>query len=193
LIPRLFPILFGAMASTLAIWFAVQLGASINQDWQYAVRWTARVAFLMFLVTYSASSLFRVFPSDMTRALLRRRRYWGLGFAVAHTVHLFAFVTYMQVSGHRSDPVTLIGGGFGYVMLYAMAITSNDWAMERLDRNWKRLHSFGIQTLWLIFVVTYLGRALSPDHQLEGRIALTLAGAALALRFMPRQRRSNAR
>jgi methionine sulfoxide reductase heme-binding subunit len=187
------PIALGAIVGVLAIWFAFETGDSVNRDWQLAASWTARVGFPIFLITYSASSLHRVFPGTVTRNILRNRRYWGLGFAVTHSVHLFALITYLQVSGNPVEMATIIGGGFAYFMLYAMALTSNDWAMARLDRNWKRLHRVGIHTLWGIFVFTYFGRAISAEHQIEGRIALALAFTALALRVMPRKRSANAR
>jgi methionine sulfoxide reductase heme-binding subunit len=187
------PIALGAIVGVLAIWFAFETGDSVNRDWQLAASWTARVGFPIFLITYSASSLHRVFPGTVTRNILRNRRYWGLGFAVTHSVHLFALIIYLQVSGTPIEMATIIGGGFAYFMLYAMALTSNDWAMARLDRNWKRLHRVGIHALWGIFVFTYFGRAISADHQIEGRIALALAFTALALRVMPRKRSANAR
>lgn len=190
---RMFPILLGAIIGVAAIWLAFAAGDTPNRDWQLAASWTARAGFPIFLITYSASSLYRVFPNAATRDILRNRRYWGLGFAVTHSIHLFALILYLRVSGNIVETATIIGGGFAYVMLYAMALTSNDWAMERLDRNWKRLHNIGTHTIWFIFVFTYFGRAISPDHQIEGRIALALAFTALALRFMPRRRMINAR
>jgi DMSO/TMAO reductase YedYZ heme-binding membrane subunit len=35
-------------------------------------------------------------------------------------------------------------GGIGYVLIAMMAITSNNWSVRALGRNWKRLHTFGI-------------------------------------------------
>ena len=190
---RMLPLLIGAIVGAAAIWLAFETGDSRTHDWQLAASWTARVGFPIFLITYSASSLYRVFPGQATRAILRNRRYWGLGFAITHSVHLYALIVYLRVSGTPVETPTLIGGGFAYVMLYAMALTSNNWAMERLDRNWKRLHRIGIHSLWAVFIFTYLGRALSADHQIEGRIALALAFTALALRLMPRRRMNHAR
>ncbi len=185
---RALPILLGAILGLAAIWFGFRAGGSDANDWQLAARWTARVGFPIFLVTYSASSLYRVFPNDVTRHLLRTRRQWGLGFALAHTIHLFALITYFRVSGTPTNPVTLIGGGFGYVMLYAMALTSNDWAMAKLDLNWKRLHSLGIHTLWAIYVFSYLGRLVEPHPEAVVHVYVALALTALMLRFMPRRR-----
>jgi methionine sulfoxide reductase heme-binding subunit len=188
MISRALPILLGGLLGLAAIWFGLHVGTTETNGWQLAARWTARVGFPVFLVTYSASSLYRVFPGVVTRHLLRTRRQWGLGFALAHTIHLFALVTYLRVSGDTRPAAVLIGGGFGYVMLYAMALTSNDWAMAKLDRNWKRLHRLGIHTLWGIYVFSYLGRLVKPHPELVVHIYMALALTALMLRFMPRRR-----
>jgi methionine sulfoxide reductase heme-binding subunit len=187
-VARTLPILLGGLLGIAAIWFGLHAGVSEANGWQLAARWTARVGFPVFLVTYSASSLYRVFPNDVTRHLLRTRRQWGLGFALAHTIHLFALITYFRISGVSPNPVTLIGGGFGYVILYAMALTSNDWAMAKLDRNWKRLHRLGIHTLWGIYVFSYLGRLVKPHPEPVVHIYMALALTALMLRFMLRRR-----
>ena len=171
-----------------ALWLGLHIGGSDAEGWQLAARWTARAGFPIFLVTYAASSLFRIFPSETTRTFLRTRRQWGLGFALAHTIHLFALVTYFRVSGQTPNPVTLVGGGFGYAILYAMVLTSNDASMRLLDRNWKRLHRFGIHTLWIIYTFSYARRIMMPELRLIGATFTALALTALMLRFMPRRR-----
>ncbi|MDC6473057.1 hypothetical protein PQZ11_08350, partial [Luminiphilus sp.] len=46
---------------------------------QYSVRWAVPFIFLVIAI----SALYRLFPSDVTRWLMRNRRYIGLSFAVA--------------------------------------------------------------------------------------------------------------
>lgn len=72
--------------------------------------------------------------------------------------------------------------------MFAMAATSNDAAMRALGRNWKRLHTFGIHTLWLIFTLSYSLRLLDPDTRPEAMYGVTLCLAALALRIAARRR-----
>jgi methionine sulfoxide reductase heme-binding subunit len=185
---RALPILLGIVAGLGAICLGFRFGYSPTNDWQLAARWTARVGFPIFLLTYSASSLFRVFPNETTRTLLRTRRQWGLGFAITHSIHLFALISFTIAAGRTPSPVTLIGGGFAYVMLYAMALTSNDWSMAKLDRNWKRLHTVGIHTLWAVFTFTYVGRIMRPESQMIDTLFTSLAVTALFLRLMGRRR-----
>jgi methionine sulfoxide reductase heme-binding subunit len=180
------PIALGTFGGLFALWLGLHLGIDDTESWRLAARWTARVGFPIFLMTYSASSLYKIAPSALTRGLLRTRRQWGLGFAIAHSIHLFALVTFLRISGEVPPALTLYGGGFGYIMLYTMALTSNDRAMEMLDRNWKYLHSFGIHTLWVIYTFSYAKRLIVPDPQLIPRLFTALALGALMLRFMRR-------
>ena len=84
---------------------------------------------------------------------------------------------------------TVYGGGFGFVMLAAMAATSNDASQRRLGASWRRLHRVGLYTVWIVFAVSYMPDAL-PD---TGRAAIpTLASGllvgALLLRVWPARR-----
>ncbi|MGH7924859.1 MAG: hypothetical protein ACREQH_09760, partial [Candidatus Binatus sp.] len=44
-----------------------------------------------------------------------------------------------------------------------MAATSSDRAVRTFGRNWKRLHTFGIYHVWVIFLLIYLSSAMRPD------------------------------
>ena len=149
-------------------------------------RWTARAAFPLFLLTYAASSLFRLWPGTATRALLRHRRHWGLGFALAHSIHLVALAINLIVFDVFRPVPVLIGGGLSYGLIYLMALTSNDASMRAMGRNWKRLHIIGIHYAWIIFFQSYAGAALTsddPDKWITGTMFTGLLLAALALRI----------
>lgn len=191
---RKWPLLLGLAAGLGAVAAGFAAGPDTMTQWQLAARWTARAGFPLLIVTYLASSLVTLWPSHMTRALLRDRRWWGLGFAASHTVHLAALVTYLKLSGGSRPVPILIGGGGAYVMLYLMALTSSGAAQRALGRGWKRLHTLGIHWLWGVFAFSYLGRAFRPETMLTGASFGGIALAALALRIMAarkrRQRRS---
>lgn len=185
---RKWPMLFGLLVSLAAVVAGFIAGADRVEDWQLAARWTARVGFPVFLLTYAASSLARLWPGPLTRSLGRNRRWWGLGFAASHSVHLVALVTFLMIVPESRTLASLIPGGFGYVVIYAMALTSSDGAMRALGRNWKRLHTFGIHTIWLIFTLAYAGRIGEAATRTEGVIATALAMSALILRLAARRR-----
>lgn len=186
---RKWPTLLGLVAGLSAVAAGFAVGSDTVTQWQLAARWTARVGFPILILTYLASSLATLWPSDMSRALLRDRRWWGLGFAASHTVHLVALVVFLRLSGGTRPLPVLLGGGGAYVLLYLMAFTSSGAAQRALGANWKRLHTVGIHWLWFIFAFSYFGRMLKPETMLEGSIGFTIAMGALALRMLAVRKR----
>ncbi len=183
---RSVPLLVGAAVGIVAIALGLAVGDSPAEQANLAARWTARAALPMFLVAYLASSMLRLWPTDLTRAVMRRRRQWGLGFALAHTIHLAALANNVLVFGPSREPETLIGGGLAYAFIYVMALTSNNWSMKLLGKNWKWLHRIGIHYIWLIFAVSYAGRIANPDMWLTGVIFTPITLGALAIRLYAR-------
>ncbi len=184
--------LLGLVVGLAAVAAGLLAGADAAERAGLAARWTARAALPLFLVTFLASTLVRRWPGSATRALLRRRRQWGLGFALAHTIHLAALAVNIIVYAPGRTWQSLIGGGLAYAILYVMAITSTDGWQRRLGKWWKRLHGFGIYYLWFIFTASYAGRALGddPGKRIVGLIFGGMLVAALALRLWPRRRRT---
>lgn len=180
---RRWPMWLGLLFGLLAVLAGFATGTTNIEQWHLATRWTARVGFPLFILTYSASSLLRLVRGDLTKALVRDRRWWGLGFAACHTVHLGALVTFLILSGERRPLPVLLGGGLGYVLLYAMVFTSSDRAQRAMGRNWKRLHTVGIHWLWAIFAFSYAGRVAEGVEMPYAALALGIAIGALALRI----------
>ncbi len=183
------PIWLALAAGLVAVGLGIVMGEASAEKANLAARWTARAALPFFLIAYSASSLLRLWPNDVTRAFMRRRRQWGLGFALAHTIHLIALGTNLLVFQDFRPDVTLLGGGLAYGLIYLMALTSNNWSMRKLGKNWKRLHTIGIHYTWLIFAISYAGRLGDKDMFLTGAIftpiLLGALGIKLYVRFKP--------
>jgi|JI10StandDraft_1071094.scaffolds.fasta_scaffold128570_2 DMSO/TMAO reductase YedYZ heme-binding membrane subunit len=183
---RAFPLVLATIASFGAVALGLAVGDGIDQQWLLAARWTARVGFPVFILTYCAASLVRLWPNAMTRAMLRYRRQWGLGFALTHSVHLFALVTFLEVSGQPPKLLSVIGGGAGYALLYAMALTSNTASMRAMGIWWKRLHAVGMHWLWFVFTFSYFGRIFDPGRMAQGLTLFPICIAALGLRLWAR-------
>lgn len=173
-----------------AICLALLAGTSESEQALLAARWTARAGLPIFLVAFLASSLLRLSKNDVTRALMRRRRQWGLGFALAHSIHLCALSVNVLIFAPR-DPLSLIGGALAYAMVYVMALTSNDAAMRLLGKWWKRLHLLGIHIIWFIYTLSYAGRLANPDpgYLWTGALLTPVMLGALGLRLYARYRR----
>ncbi len=180
----IFPFASALLLSALAVGAALAIGTTASEDALLAARWTARAALPIFLLTYLASSLYRLAPNDLTRSLLRQRRQWGLAFALSHSIHLVALL--INITLYRPRPLmSLAGGALAYLFVYLMAITSTDSWQRKLGHRWKQLHSIGIHLTWAVFLVGYGSRAFhaDPAYHLEGRVFAPLLLAALAIRL----------
>jgi DMSO/TMAO reductase YedYZ heme-binding membrane subunit len=181
----LFPAVLACAALIAALSFGIWgLG---SEGFLHFTRYTARLAFLIFLIAFSAGALAQLFPSDGTRWLRRNRRYVGLSFALAHFIHLFALTGFFLSIGEAPGMVTIIGGGLAYVFVALMALTSNDWSQRTLGPVlWRRLHLAGSYYIWLIFMRSYLARLASetpPEPKIIFAITAALGFAALGLRI----------
>lgn len=187
---RATPLLLGLAAGLIAVAAGWLAGGDAAERAGLAARWTARAGLPLFLVAFLASTLVHRWPSPISRALLRRRRQWGLGFALAHTIHLVALGINVIVYAPGRTWQSLIGGGLAYVIIYLMALTSTDGWQRRLGLWWRRLHLFGIHYIWFIFTASYAGRAFGadPDKRAVGILFGSIMVAALALRLWPRRR-----
>lgn len=190
---RWFPLSLAAGLAALACIIGALWGADQTWQWQLAARYTARVGFPVFVVAYAASSLYALWPGDITRTLLRRRRHWGLGFALTHSVHLVALTGYNMIAHNIPALVTLAGGGGAYAILYVMALTSNDQSMRAMGKWWKRLHTLGIHWLWFIYVFSYFGRIMDGKEMGVAPYFFPIALLALGLRVAVWMRRRKAR
>ncbi|MBK9002611.1 MAG: hypothetical protein IPM67_03980 [Sphingomonadales bacterium] len=182
-----FPFVVTLGLSAVAIGAALWIGPTGPDDALLAARWTARAALPLFLITYLASSLYRLAPNAATRGIVQRRRQWGLAFALAHSIHLAALL--VNITLYRPRPLaSLAGGALAYGFIYLMALTSNDAAQRAMGRWWKRLHSVGLHYTWLIFLISYGSRAFheDPAYHIEGRLFAPLLLAALAIRLWPK-------
>jgi sulfoxide reductase heme-binding subunit YedZ len=160
----------------------------LTEGWRHAARYTARFSFMIFLAVFVARPWHQLWPSQTTRWAVLHRHALGLAFATAHFIHLYALTRFRLESAQMPNlGVQLIGGFGAYVLLAAMAATSNDASVRVLGiRNWKRLHTVGIYWIWFIFLATYVARIAAGSLFF---VPFALAAlAALALRVAARVR-----
>lgn len=182
---RWLPFALALLFGFTAIGAALMVGETSAEQARLAARWTARAGLPIFLTAYLASSLLRLWRGDATRALMRRRRQWGLGFALAHSIHLVALAVNVLVFAPRAL-TSLIAGGLVYLLIYAMALTSNDAAMRMLGKWWKGLHTLGIHAIWAVYTVSYTGKLANPDQIMVGAVLAPIMFGALGLRLYAR-------
>lgn len=185
---RAWPILLGILVGLIALLYGRELGVDDIDGWRRATRYTARAGLVLFLITYSASSLARLTHGRLVLMVLRDRRWWGLGYAACMMVHAYAFLTLFDTGTAQLPLVVAVGGGAGYALIAAMALTSNRRAMRRLGPAWRHLHQVGIHGLWLIYTVIFAARVIRPGSFIIGLYGLALTLGALALRLAARRR-----
>lgn len=173
--PKRWPIWLGFTLGLIALSSGLLSGSSADESWQLAARWTGRVSFPLFIVTFVASSLAYLFPYPWTIELLRNRRWWGLGFASCFTLHLVALSVFNWHIG-KFPPVGLVDPGvLAYALMLAMVLTSNRRAQRWMGRGWKWLHRTGMWVFLLIFG--------QPGEGLFPTIYMLVSFAALCMRI----------
>ena len=181
----LFVLLAGALLAIALATLALDPGVA---GLRLLIRITARTSLLLFLAAFTASALAARWPGPGTRWTLRHRRQFGLGFALAHAIHLAAIVAFAQVDGPAFHGVTstanIVTGGLAYVFIAAMSATSFDAAVAWMGpRTWRRLHTVGAIYVWISFAIAFGKRLpMSPFYA----VPLLLLVLALALRLWPR-------
>ena len=138
--PLKWPLLLGCPLLILACFALMPDYAEELDVVGYMLRVTARIAFVLLLLAYIARPLLRLV--GVGRVLVTHRRYLGLAMAFAHTVHFFYVVRLTEVSPEPLGLITIVFGGLAFVLMWLMALTSNDTAAAALGRNWKRLHLY---------------------------------------------------
>jgi hypothetical protein len=182
------------LAATVAIATLCSFGWTLVggglAGWSSVVRTSAKTSLLFFLAAFVASSARALWRTPATAWLLANRRYLGVSFAASHAIHLLGIAAVAALSpDFERSTATLIAGGLGYVLLFAMAATSFDGAVAWLGRDrWKLLHRTGMYYLGAIFLVSYLPRALVESAWYWLFAAPLLAAFALRL-FVWRRRR----
>lgn len=175
----------------VAAFTAATVGATLSsfgtgeEGLKLANRYLARLAFYLFLPAFSASALHRLRPSDATRWMLRERRSLGLGYAIAQFTHLaMIFASIARSAEPLHVDVSMVVGGSGFLILLAMTLTSNDAARRALGaQRWMLLHRIGINFLWTIYGLTYLGNVFE-DGSGWGWAGLLLALGAMLLKVI---------
>lgn len=159
-----------------------------------ALRWTGRLAFLVFLIPWFASPMNQLLPGEFSRTLVRWRRLAGISFGGIQVVHVFLIVALFQIFADPGvDSATLIVGGAGIGLAIAMMVTSFDGPMGLIgSRMWKALHRAGLYVCGFIYFFDFL---VAPIAFVEGSILvyvpfMLLTALAIVLRTFALFRRA---
>jgi len=156
------------------------------------IRNTARLSLILLFPAFIASATAELWRGPFSKWLLRRRRHFGLAFAVSHFTHLALIGAYLF--GHPDmfrDNVGafgIYGGGAGYLFLFAMTVTSFKGPTRWLGRRkWNVLHKSGMYIFWGIFASSYIGRAITRPAFIPLAL-LIVVGVALRVAAFAKKR-----
>ncbi len=184
-----------AVGSTLAAWVVGGVnGANLG------IRITARTSAILFLLAFTASSLYQLWPNSTTKWIRRNRRYLGVGFAGSHFVHAAFIVTTIVLNAQRFetrvvDPTphgVFVLDFIAYGFIIAMTITSFDRVSKRMQYStWKNLHLTGSYVIWFTFFIAYWRRGVTHTEFYGPFLMIVLA--ALIIRFIAKAKRGAAK
>lgn len=152
-------VLIGTLAVCGGATFAgIRLAGISEASLGEALRLTAQLALLIYLLIFVARPLQVLRRGPVPRRLMRNRRYLGIAFAAVMTVHL-ALILWLKfgVTGDGLQLLTVLLGVIAYAFIFLMLITSWDAPARALGpRYWKRLHTAGLYWIGLPFLFTML-------------------------------------
>jgi hypothetical protein len=175
------------LAASAIIYF---LAGGGTDGYRAVIRLTARTSLVLFLASFTASSLVRLAPSAATRWTIRNRRYLGVSFAMSHFIHAVAIIALARADADLFWQLSTVGsvvtGGSTYLVIALMTATSFDTTARAIGpRVWRSLHWWGAWYIWVSFVFTNGKRV---PMSLWYLVPVALLGLALAIRWMARTR-----
>jgi len=151
------PWILAATLVSLSVATAILVAGDAEREaTRLALRATARVSFVYFILAFVASPLARLRPGPASQWLLRRRRAFGVAFGASMTVHVGCILRlYALYAPERPPMVTdadFLIGVPGLVLVALMTVTSLIAIRRRIPpAQWRRLHRVGIYAVWTIF------------------------------------------
>ena len=179
----------GWFAAAMGLWIAAVflVVRAADPGLVIVIRGTARASFVLFLSSFAAEGLHRVWPVPALRWLSDNRGYVFLAFTVSHLYHAAAIIslavrTQGESVGGRLD-VTHLLGTLTYLAIVAVAL---GYALRRgaePDRRpWRLLHIGGLYVIWVAFTFAYATKSLEVPAVIPLALVSLLAAILRRLR-----------
>ncbi|MEM5830516.1 MAG: ferric reductase-like transmembrane domain-containing protein [Candidatus Aenigmatarchaeota archaeon] len=149
------------------------------------------LALVYIIFILSIPLLIKIKKNMFTILLLSNRRIFGIYTFVFASIHVFLVFNYFfEWSVKRilnsMKNLYLFFGVAAFLILAAMAITSNDFAVRVLKKNWKRLHYLIYVALILILLHSInLGSNIMSNYLIK-IVVIVLAIAIIAIKILLR-------
>ncbi|MEM9926186.1 MAG: ferric reductase-like transmembrane domain-containing protein [Cyanobacteria bacterium P01_D01_bin.50] len=116
---------------------------------------TGYIALIAYIATLLPSNLIIVFPiwkkTYWRRILLKNRREIGLICFLLATIHALLIVQLRNVDMLSLNTYIEYFTGLGSILIFTiLALTSNNWSIRKLGKDWKKLHHLTYLALLLL-------------------------------------------
>ena len=153
------------------------------------IRLSVQLASPWVFLAFVATPMTQLFPGNLSKWLLRNRRYLGLSFAAGFGwqavfigVLLALHNAYYWEELHND--IDLLLRMASYVFLFALTITSFFPVRRKMrPEHWRWLHLIGIWYFWAASWVSYAGQALSSEVRAIDAVYALLGLFVLILRI----------
>jgi hypothetical protein len=174
----------GLLGGICAAGLPLALLGPTYEGWTLAARTTDEFAGLLFLIAFLSGPLARLFPNSFTTEPQLDRRRLALGFAAAYGVYLFVAIFAATAEGQRLGAPQASAIGFQFILLAAMAATSDIWSAGMMGLAvWRRFHTAALWFFWLAYTFAYLGHFVGPHiPDASYGVGIGLLVAALLIR-----------
>ncbi|MEO1377156.1 MAG: ferric reductase-like transmembrane domain-containing protein [Cyanobacteria bacterium J06635_10] len=124
---------------------------------------TGQIALISYIATLLPSNLIIVFPSwkktYWRRILLQNRREIGLICFLLATIHALLIVQVRLLDMLSLNTYIDYFTGLGSILIFTiLAVTSNNWSIRKLGKDWKKLHRLTYVALILLILHLILAK-----------------------------------
>ena len=165
-------LIVGAAGSITVMVAVLSVAGSGSEGWLLSARYTARLSFVMFLISFLAPRWLSGFSAQDARDAF-------LAFAAAHFGHFAALMTYLNVSAIPMNTGQQTVGALAYVLLGSTAV----WLLS--GRHFHRFHAPVAHYILLVMALTYGSRLPNEDARVVGVVGVASCLVAVALRHIP--------
>jgi len=168
-----FAAMFGLTGGLAVLWLAG--GELSDEHIGVSLRYTAQIAFALYLIVLVARPLQQLLRRNWTAVLLRNRRLVGVSFVAVMTAHL-GLIAYRYGSQPDIEFTLPALGASAYAIFYLMLITSFDRPRKAIGpKAWKFLHRSGLVVAGFIFGLPRSLDDLSDPDYLKFGIPFAIA------------------
>ncbi len=155
---------------------------------------TGYLALIAYAATLLPSNLVVVFSSWKKtywgRILLKNRRKFGLVCFLFSTIHALLIIQTRDINMLSLTTYIEYFTGFSSILIFSMlAVTSNNWSIRKLGKNWKKLHSLTYLALIMLMLHLLIAKQGEWDwYTWLGFLTLSLMTCLWLLRILLKSR-----